>query len=153
LGTLILHGLLYGYTPHHPEKVVKGHRIICSKRRKKHKGCGKCFSIRLNNYMPRLWYHVEKIWDFIVERVVRLKPIRQRNHALGVSLKTAYRLFTRFKRSQTPIRTQLIKITSPPDSTTSLPYYQTIEHLKKAFPHSRNPIASFHDYFQRPFLV
>jgi len=66
---------------------------------------------------------------------------------------SVYRIFNRFKKSQSHIRTLLTKIKDPPVmSRTKDPFVLTIAHLKSVFSKSSCPIATFQHHFQTSFF-
>ena len=153
IGALILHGYLTGYTLQSPSvRSRRGRRIICTKRRKRDKGCGKSFSILLSCFIPRLWYTTNNLWHFILS-IANGTPLYKLASYLGTARITAYRLFTRFRNAQHKIRSLLCTITDPPmlpDSTD--PYKQTIHHLQTTFPSTDALLERFHLTFQEPII-
>jgi hypothetical protein len=63
-----------------------------------------------------------------------------------------YRLYKRFHARQADIRTMLYHHTPPPDTPSSDPTRQTIDHLQATFLHSDCPISDFQHRFQKSFL-
>ena len=153
IGSFVLHGFLPGYPPHGGNtEIQKGRRILCSKRRKRRRGCGRTCSLLLSWFTPRLCYCMGSMWEFFLS-FAHGSSLSKLSHLLQVSYKSAYRLCCRFKQAQPKIRTLLLKITSPPESKdTSVPHLQTIHHLSKVFPSPLKPLIAFQHQFQQPIF-
>lgn len=151
IGTLILHGYLTSW--HSPVLFIRrGRRIICTKRRRHNKGCGKTFSMLLSCFLPRLGYTTTTLWH-VVRSIANGSPIYKLAGYLRTTRKTVYRLFTRFKHAQYRIRSLLCTITDPPAlPDTTHPYKQTINHLQATFPASNTLLEQFHLTFQVPII-
>jgi hypothetical protein len=153
-GLLILHGFLYGYHENSSTLHKRGRRIICNKRRKRIAGCGKSFSLLMSSLIPLIDLSRKTLWDFltflkkgrsVVASFIKTGTIR--------SERTIYGFFRRFRLSQPAIRTLLLRITSPPESSEVIkPFIQTIIHLEKAFPDSLCPVEAFQRRFNIAFM-
>jgi hypothetical protein len=64
---------------------------------------------------------------------------------------SAFRIFRRFVKAQSAIRSKLNRHSQPPSSSYSDPAIQTIAHLRAIFP-SGCAISSFQNYFQTSFF-
>ena len=63
-----------------------------------------------------------------------------------------YRLWKRLRDNIPNIRTQLSRITAPPD-TADVPEIQTLKHLAVVFTDHHNPISAFQLAFQDSFFA
>jgi len=79
--------------------------------------------------------------------------LRQAFKKTGVaaSESTPFRIFRRFCRHQPHIRSCLLALSAAPLSSGSAAF-QTLLHLKTAFPESSSPISAFQLQFQKLFL-
>lgn len=154
IGTLILHGFLYGYQENSSDTCKRGRRIICNSRRKRSAGCGKSFSLLIASLIPMVDYTCKTIWNFLT--------FLKNGHSVIASLlktgivrseRTIYRLFRRLRLQQHTMRTLLLRITSPPErGDVTNPFIQTITHLEKAFPDNQCPVEAFQRHFQIAFM-
>lgn len=153
-GYLILHGYLYGYAEHNLSKSIRrGHRIYCSNRNRK-KGCGRTFSILIACFIKNFRITAFTVWSFLDQWIQGI-PLSEAFRRSGVKMGTTcvYRIFKRFKTSQTHIRTVLTRIKDPPHlPNTKDPLVLTIFHLKRIFNKHSCPISSFQHYFQTSFF-
>lgn len=124
-----MHGYIRSYTETSYTKQIKGRRVICNKRRKRKSGCGRTIAFYLSQYVPGLWYTLTALWE-LIGAAVDGNPINKLQ-ILHASLKTTYRMISRFKRSQYLIREKLCTRVPPPDTESAFPYTQTIRHLQK----------------------
>lgn len=153
-GTLILHGKLYGYGDSGPHgKVLRGQRIFCNNRRKHNKGCGHTFVIWAADKLKHACLGAHGLWRFL-RGVVTLsnKAAALRTAGLDLSESSAYRLWKRFLKAQSGIRTMLHQICPPPALPhVRCPAIQTIFHLEAAFGSQACPIEAFQKRFQVSF--
>jgi hypothetical protein len=149
VGFIILHGYLYGFSEKEFNKKIKrGRRFFCSNRNKRD-GCGRTFSLLIANIIKGFVYTAETIWAFLNSIFNGINKSRAFN-SLNVinSTATIYRIYNRFKLSQTHIRSLLSVISKPPDTTSNNPVFQTILHLKETFKDKDCPITAFQLNFQ-----
>ena len=161
VGTLILHGRLYGYAENGDcEKTCRGRRIFCSNRRRRHNGCGRTFAVLAADTIRRFRIGAKTFWRFI-KLVLSLnnKAKALRDSKAGYTQSAAYILWQRFMDAQSHLRTALISQCSPPACCPApkpaLPLQkaaQTVAHLEAAFPSESCPIAAFQHQLQTAFL-
>lgn len=154
VGTLILHGWLYGYADTDDGlRICRGRRVLCNSRRKRNSGCGHTFSIWIVVTLWRCRLGALKLWTFL-KNVLRLgdKTNALRGLSAGMSISSAYRIWKRFTNRQSYLRTTLAKICPPPLSRSHQPAEQTIAHLQAAFPDAACPIVAFQQQLQIAFL-
>lgn len=153
VGTLILHGWLHGYADDNTGlRVCRGRRVLCTNRRKRHPGCGHTFSIWVVETLWRSRLGATKLWTFL-KHAVRLGDKANALLALktGLSVSSAYRIWTRFIHRQSHIRTALAT-RCPPPILNGQPIEETIAHLEAAFPNASNPIVAFQQQLQMAFF-
>jgi len=153
-GYLILHGYLYGYSEQSDfEKIRRGRRIFCSNRNRK-SGCGKTYSILIAGFIKNFMITAVTVWSFLDQwmRGMSLSEAFRRSGS-KMAQSCVYRIFNRFKKSQSHIRTLLKRIKDPPHMPyTKDPTVLTLFHLRAVFNKSICPISSFQHYFQVSFL-
>jgi hypothetical protein len=149
---LIFYGYLKGYSMDSSTVIKRGQRVYCSKRNRR-KGCGKSHSIYLSFILHSLIITTHKLWSFLCA-VVQSSSIRAvwLDLGLNLSLTTIYRLYKRFRARHSDIRTILCRDVPPPDTPDPEPARQTIDHIKKCFAKSDDPISDFQHRFQIAFL-
>lgn len=154
-GTLIQHGFLYGFDDRNPpRKTRRARRVFCSNRHRR-PGCGRTFSVWLADKIRRLNLTTGSLWRFL--RHAAAGPIAAAIHALeGRSDRTWQRLWKRFERGQSKIRTALLGRCPPPElpprSPPQTPAAQVLAHLHAAFPDAPCPIAAFQHSLRTFFL-
>lgn len=160
IGFLNRHGFLRGYDSHATsKKSIRANRVFCNNRFSS-QGCGRTFSIWLANTIKRLSLSAQQLWQFLSCAACASNKASA-FEALGSSLShsTAYRIWNRFQKAQSAIRTALTRLCPPPRLESLEPAQHTLEHLKTAFqwvPESEsiapNPIAYFQAQLQICFL-
>jgi hypothetical protein len=152
VGTLIRHGFLYGFDDRSPQrKTVRARRVFCSNRNAR-PGCGRTFSVWLADKIRRLSLSTGGLGQFLQRAAVAgiAAAIRA---AAGFSERTGYRIWKRFDRAQSNIRTALLGRGPPPTlATEHRPAAHTLAHLHAAFPNALCPIADF-QHAMRIFFV
>jgi hypothetical protein len=158
VGTLIQHGFLYGYDESNPGKETqRAHRIFCSNRNAR-PGCGRTFSIWLADKIRRLSLTTHGLWRFLqnVVSVGIAAAIRAIRDTCRLTDRTLQRIWKRFDRSQSHIRTALSAQRPPPElfpgESRRSTQAQVLAHLRAAFPDSDCPIAAFQQA-SRTFFV
>jgi hypothetical protein len=150
VGTLIRHGFLYGFDESSPrQKTVRARRIFCSNRHAR-PGCGRTFSVWIADKIRRLSLTTGALWQFLLCVVGSgmLAAIRALNCHL--SDRTLQRIWQRFHRAQSKIRTALCGCCPPPrrpprepTKPSHQPAAEVLAHLQAAFPDVHCPIAAF----------
>lgn len=160
IGFLIRHGFLRGYDAHATcKKSIRANRVFCNNRSSSH-GCGRTFSIYLAGTLKRLSLSAQELWQFLSKASIasnKTTPFDTLQTSLSHS--TAYRIWNRFQRAQSAIRTALTGLCPPPKRESKHPIQQTIEHLEAAFQsvptrntEPSNPIAFFQAQLQTSFF-
>lgn len=147
---LIRHGYLRGYDDGRPQRrTVRARRIFCSNRHRR-RGCGRTFSVFCADRIRRLSLTTQRLWRFLQHAVA--DRIAAAIHAAKCHLsgRTWQRLWTRFQRGQSKIRTALLgRCPTPtlPAISSQRPAQQTAAHtlaqLRAAFPNADCPLAAF----------
>lgn len=158
IGALNRHGYLKGYDEQNfKHKVVRALRVFCSNRGSA-SGCGKTFSVWVAEKVKRLFLDAQSLWQFLGQATTPGNKSRA-FQTLGCSLSESatYRIWKRFLKAQSTIRTKLVTLCPPPKQSvgnlTQTPAQVTIEHLKEAFKDSTlNPIAAYQAHTQSFFI-
>jgi hypothetical protein len=147
VGMLIRHGVLTGFDDTNPPRqTIRARRIYCSNRHQR-RGCGRTFSIWIANTIRRLSLTTRTLWTFLQHAVVG--TIAAAIHAADCpwSERTFQRIWKRFDRGQSAIRTALRGRGPPPElpaePTRRPAAAQVLVHLQATFPHDDCPIAAF----------
>jgi len=157
-GALNRHGYLKGYDEQNfKHRVVRALRVFCSNRGSAD-GCGRTFSVWIADKVKRLFLDAQSLWQFL-EQAATTGNKSQAFQALGCSLSDSatYRIWKRFLKAQSTIRTKLVTLCPPPKQSagnlSQTPAQTTIEHLKEAFKDSMlNPIAAYQAQMQSFFI-
>jgi hypothetical protein len=152
VGTLIRHGALYGFDDSSPQrKTIRARRIFCSNRHRR-RGCGRTFSVWIADKIRRLSLTTRALWTFLQHAVVG--SIAAAIHATNCprSDRTFQRIWKRFDRGQSAIRTALLGRGPPAEPARRPAAAQVLAHLQATFPHADCPIAAF-QLAMRSFFV
>lgn len=143
VGTLIRHGYLRGYDETSPQRTtVRARRIFCSNRHAR-RGCGRTFSVWLANKIRRLSLTTRGLWQFLQRAVAGSIGAAIRATDCHLGDRTLQRLWKRFDRGQSKIRTLLSGRCLPPQApASSRPAAHVLAHLHAAFPDA-DPLAAF----------
>jgi hypothetical protein len=156
VGTLNRHGSLYGFddsTP--PRKTLRARRMFCSNRHRR-PGCGRTVSVWLADKIRRLSLGTRSLWAFL--RRAAAGSLVEAKHATGSSLsgRTWQRIWKRFDRNQSAIRTALLARGPPPGLPAAVSRRpaaaQVLAHLQAAFPCADCPIAAY-QHSTRSFFI
>jgi hypothetical protein len=155
VGTLIRHGCLYGFEESSSRKTLRARRIFCSNRGRR-RGCGRTFSVWLADKIRRLSLTTRGLWNFL-KRVAAAGIAEAMRAAPGrLSDRTWQRLWKRFDRGQSSLRTALWGRCMPPELPAEPSRRPTaahvLAHLQAAFPGADCPIAAFQHSMRRFFL-
>jgi hypothetical protein len=156
IGTLIRHGTLAGFDDSNSQRrTLRARRIFCSNRHRR-QGCGRTFSVWLADKIRRLSITTRTLWTFLQHAIGG--TIAAAIHATKCprSDRTFRRIWMRFDRAQSAIRTALLGRGPPPEfsavSTRRPPAAHVLAHLQTTFPHDDGPIAAF-QMAMRSFFV
>jgi hypothetical protein len=152
VGMLIRHGLLVGFDDGSPRrKTVRARRVFCSNRNAR-RGCGRTFSVWLAGKIRRLGVTTAALWRFLQHAVGG--GVRAASRAAGhLSDRSWQRIWKRFDRAQSAIRTALSARCPPPQlAAERRPAAHVLAHLQAAFPNAPCPIADFQQTL-RAFFV
>lgn len=159
VGMLIRHGYLRGYDDGHPQRrTVRARRIFCSNRHQR-RGCGRTFSVFSADRIRRLSLTTHRLWRFLQRAVADRIAAAVRAAQSHLSSRTWQRLWKRFDRGQSKIRTALSSRCPPPSLpaiSSQRPAQQaaahTLAHLLTAFPNADCPLAAFQHALQTCFV-
>lgn len=157
-GTLILNGYLKGYEEgSHTKKAVRGRRVFCNNRRKRSSGCGRTFCVLQANTLKHFCITADCLWCFlknVVKSSSKIEAFRRIKYPMSNS--SCYRLWKKFSKCLSIIRSTLVKFFSvPAPSKTYNSETETIAHLESAFSNYSlpiSPIAAFQTHVQAAFL-
>ena len=148
-GFLILHGFLYGYAENGgTEKIKRGHRIFCSNRNQR-RGCGRTFSCLAAVFIKNFILTTQSLWNFLQNFITSANKYQSftRLH-LPFSATTIYRIYQRFDRRQSFLRSRLRMLCPPPAVADPHPLLQTIRHLQSAFKNTACPLTALQSRLQ-----
>ena len=147
VGALIRHGSLTGFddsTP--PRKTLRARRIFCSNRHRR-PGCGRTVSVWLADKIRRLSLGTRRLWAFLQHAAKGTLVEAMRAAGSSLSGRTWQRLWKRFDRGQSAIRTALLGRGPPPELSVAdarrPEAAQVLAHLRATFPDAACPIAAF----------
>jgi transposase-like protein len=151
VGVVIRHGFIrWSHSPE--EDGVRAWRIRCKKSPLRN-GCGKTFSIRLGQTIPRHCFSAKQLWAFM-QALCAARSIKAawERAAIPLSLDTGYRVYRRLCHCQSILRTHLCARAPPPKGSTGVPLLQVFAHLKEAFIRGC-AVSNYQEHFQRSFLA
>jgi hypothetical protein len=147
VGTLNRHGVLSGFDDSNPQRTtLRARRIFCSNRDLR-PGCGRTISVWLANTIRRLSLATRTLLTFLQHAVVgSISKAVQAVH-YPRSERTFQRIWKRFDRGQSAIRTALLGRGPPPEcpaaSARRPAAAQVLAHLQTAFSNTDCPITAF----------
>ena len=159
VGALNQHGFLYGFDESSRGQITeRARRIFCSNRNAR-PGCGRTFSVWFADKIRRLSLTAGALWRFLQGVLADGIVAAIRALKSPLSDRTMHRIWKRFDRAQSKIRTALLGRCPPPESLPrppTNPKYQAaaqvLAHLQAAFPDANCPIAEF-QRTMRTFLI
>jgi hypothetical protein len=153
-GTLIGHGLVRGYAEHGSERVVRGRRLLCS-RRGRRSGCGRTLCVRISSVLAGFCARTWTLSRLLIAVVTGLciKAAWSTRCACSLSLRSSYRLWKRFAAAQTQLRTVLCTASPPPDCEHAQPLAQLLVHLQHILGLDECVLARFQLVFQQPVFA
>ena len=163
-GALIRHGVLRGFDERSPQrKTVRARRIFCSNRHRR-LGCGRTFSVWAADKIRRLSVTTDGLWAFLKRAAAGSIAAAIRAADGPLSDRTWQRLWKRFDRGQSAIRTALFGQCPPPEpsirsSTSSQAERRpaathVLVHLQCPFPRSdRTFVVSFAEFSSEGGMV
>jgi hypothetical protein len=156
VGMLIRHGVLTGFDDRNPPRItIRARRIYCSNRHRR-RGCGRTFSVRRADTIRRLSLSTRILWGFLQRAVAGTIAAAVRDTNSPRSDRTLQRLWRRFDRGQSAIRTALHS-RGPPPSMPAEPARRpaaahVLAHLRATFPPDYCPIAAFQQVMRASFI-
>jgi hypothetical protein len=149
LGTLNRHGFLRGFDEsNQKQKTVRARRVFCSNRNAK-PGCGRTFSVWAADKIRRLSLTTCTLLLFL-QLAVAGTIVAASRAVNWLSDRTFQRIWRRFQRAQSKIRTALCGCRLPPEAPPKMPSHPTrlpaahvLAHLQAVFPSAQCPIAAF----------
>jgi hypothetical protein len=155
VGALIRHGFLRGYDESNPQRrTVRARRLFCSNRQAR-RGCGRTLSVWCADKIRRLSLTTSTLWRFLRRAASGCLAAAIRAVDCHLSDRTWQRIWKRFDRGQSKIRTALSGRCPPPElppEPGQRPAAHVMAHLQAAFPDALCPIAAF-QHTLRTFFV
>lgn len=147
VGTLIRHGSLTGFDDSSPRrKTVRARRLFCSNRHRR-PGCGRTVSVWVADKIRRLSVTTGTLGAFLRRVVTDGLAAAIRAAPDPRSDRTWQRIWQRFDRAQSRLRTALLARGPPPEtwpgSTRRPAAAQLLAHLHATFPDADCPLAAF----------
>jgi hypothetical protein len=147
VGMLVRHGYLRGYDDACARrKTVRARRIFCSNRHRR-TGCGRTFSVWIASKIRRLSLTSRSLLAFLQRAIAGSLAAAIRDTDCPRSERTLRRIWKRFDRAQSRIRTALHGRAPPPQSLSPSARRpdaaQVLAHLHAAFPDADCPLAAF----------
>jgi hypothetical protein len=147
VGMLVRHGYLRGYDDTSPRrKTVRARRVFCSNRHRR-TGCGRTFSVWMASKIRRLSLTSWSLLVFLQRAAAGSLAAAIRETNASRSDRTLRRIWKRFDRGQSRLRTALHGRAPPPESLSPPARRpdaaQVLAHLHAAFPDVDCPIAAF----------
>lgn len=151
-GTFVRHGFIWGaISP--TEYGIRAWRIFCDPDSPRGKGCGRAPSVRLSTTLQRRCFSALSLGKFITALRHGLSVrAAWKNSGIGLSPRTAYRLYKRLNRCQVIWRTHLHSRAPPKRKGAGSPLIEVFEHLKEAFGDTQ-AIRAYQEDLQRDFLA
>lgn len=155
VGTLIRHGVLTGFDDSCPRRTVRARRIFCSNRHRRC-GCGRTVSVWYAHKIRRLSLTTRTVWTFLKHAVAGTIAAAIRTTNSVRSDRTMRRVWTRFQRAQSAIRTALLN-RGPPPECAAASFCQpaaahVLAHLLSTFTQADCPVAAFQPATRSFFL-
>ncbi len=150
VGTLIGHGMLWGYAERHArERVVRGRRLLCSNRYR-NRGCGRTLSIWLETVMIGFVVRARTLSSFVSKVTEgQTRKAAWESVANGsLSLGSGYRLWQRLVQAQPELRTRLSGAVPAPPCSSKEPWAQLLAHFRLVLPGADCLFGRFQSWFQ-----
>jgi len=149
-GQLKNHGPLRGCSLTKATQSVRGLRFFCSDRYS-NDGCGRTFTVFINNYIPYLTVRATQLSSFFRDLLSARNVHRAWSRSsLPFSIRSAYRWANRLKENQSDLRA-LAYLAKPDTSVESLPTLTaTIHYLSHRFASENCFISALQQHAQRP---
>lgn len=147
VGALIRHGSLTAFDDSSPRrKTVRARRLFCSNRHRR-PGCGRTVSVWLADKIRRLSVTTRTLGAFLRRAVADGLAAAIRAAKCRRSDRTWQRIWTRFDRAQSTIRTALFHRGPPPEGVPEPARRpaaaHVLAHLHATFPDADCPFAAF----------
>ena len=156
VGTLIRYGFLHGYDEHDVrQRSKRARRVFCNNRKANKNGCGRTFSLWAADKIQRLSLGAKSLWKFLRSVATnrnKLHALRRLKPNGNLSDSAPYRIWKRFERAQSRLRSFLDARCQPPASKSDQPADQVVAHLEAAFPGHACPVRAFQQSLQVSFF-
>lgn len=149
---LNLHGRLLGYAESSSERVLRGHRLLCSSRGQR-TGCGRTVTIWLSTVLPRHSVGTATIFAFLTALAAGSCVAAAWPGTSSMTLRTGYRIRFRIACAAFAIRTALLSRAPPPRVDSACADVQLLAHLRAALGSCGDAFAVYQSTFQRPVLA
>ncbi len=152
VGWLVGHGRVLGYAERSSERVVRGRRLFCSNRGRRH-GCGRTIAVRLASVVVRHVVRADTWFALFVALAHGARCAAAWRSSSTMSPRTGYRLRDRLAHARHALRTTLFSRAPPPETESASADAQLVAHLHAVL---GADLASFDRYqhaFQRSLLA
>ena len=153
IGMLILHGSLHGWDES-GRIVLRARRVFCSNRNAR-AGCGRTFSVWPADHIKGLKVTTSRLWQFLIKSVAGPIEAAIRDINSRLSDRTWQRIWARFLKAQSTIRTHLANrflLPQRPLEPSCRPAALVLAHLQHGFPNAACSIAAFQHAFRSFFM-
>ena len=148
---LIGHGRLLGYAEASSERVLRGHRLLCSNRRLR-RGCGRTVSIWLTTIVRRRVVRTATVLALFTAIANGTCVSTAWRLASSMTLRTGYRIRLRLAQHGAAIRTALLSRAPPPRVDSTCADVQLLSHVRAVLGTSGDAFAAYQSMFQEPLL-
>jgi hypothetical protein len=151
VGMLVGHGRLLGYAESCSERVVRGHRLLCSARHNR-RGCGRTVTVWLSSSLRRRIVRTSTVLSFLTALAAGSRVAAGWRAASSMSLRTGYRIRSCVAHAVPAIRTALLSRAPPPRVDGVCADGQLLQHAVAVFGTCSDAFAAYQCAFQRPLL-
>ncbi len=153
VGTMVRHGYIWGAISR-TEYGIRAWRVFCDPDSPRGRGCKRGPSVRLSTGVLRRCFSTVELGKFISAlRRGQSVYAAWKHSGIGLSMRTAYRLYRRLGLCQSVWRTHLHSRAPPPKKEgVGSPLLQVFEHLQEAFGEPC-AVTAYQESLQRDFLA
>lgn len=152
VGWLVGHGRVLGYAERSSERVVRGRRLFCSNRGRRH-GCGRTVAIRLASVIVRHVVRADTWFALFVALAHGARCAAGWRSSSTMSLRTGYRLRDRLAHARHALPTMLLSRAPPPEAVNASADAQLVAHLRAVLGDDTASFDRYQHAFQRSLLA
>lgn len=128
---LVGHGRVFGYAESSSERVIRGHRLLCSNRHRR-EGCGRTVTVWLAAILPGRIVRTATIFAYVAAVATGSSAAAAWREASSMTLRTGYRIRRRLALAGPGIRTALLSRAPPPPVESPSTDAQLLAHVRAA---------------------